>query len=97
MPLDVTIKILILLALRAYRDIIFLRIIVSLLQAFAGFSPPEALRPAFNFLYDATEPFLRLFRRLLPSVSLGGMGLDLSPILAFIVLDILSRVVQGIL
>lgn len=95
MPLDV--KIIIILALLAYRDVLFLRIIVSLLQAFAGFSPPEGLRPAFNFLYDATEPFLRLFRRLLPAVSLGGMGLDLSPILAFIVLDIITRIVRGIL
>ena len=39
-----------------------------------------------DFFHDVSEPYLRLFRRLLPSVRLGGMGLDLSPIVAIIVL-----------
>lgn len=97
MPLDLTIKLIILLAVRAYTDVLFLRIIVSLLQSFAGFRPPDALRPAFNFMYDLTEPFLRLFRRLLPSVAFGGMGLDLSPILAFIALRVIHEVLLRIL
>jgi YggT family protein len=39
-----------------------------------------------RFLYDVVDPYLRLFRRFLPQLSLGGLGLDLSPILAIIVL-----------
>ena len=35
-----------------------------------------------RFLYDVCEPYLRLFRRFLPSLG----GLDLSPMLAVIVL-----------
>jgi len=46
-----------------------------------------------RFLYDVSEPYLRLFRRVLPSMG----PLDLSPIVAVIVLWVLSRVVIRIL
>lgn len=76
----------ILLALDAYYSILFLYIILSILQSLAGLTLPDVLRPAARFVYDVSEPFLQLFRRLLPTVNLGGMGLDLSPIIAFLVL-----------
>ena len=40
-----------------------------------------------RFLYDVVNPFLTVFRRLLPMLRLGGMGLDLSPILAILALS----------
>jgi YggT family protein len=46
-----------------------------------------------RFLYDVTEPYLRIFRRLLPSAG----ALDFSPILAVIVLWALDRFVIWIL
>jgi uncharacterized protein YggT (Ycf19 family) len=46
-----------------------------------------------RFLYDVCEPYLRLFRRLLPSTG----ALDLSPILAFISLGVIDRLVIWIL
>jgi YggT family protein len=46
-----------------------------------------------RFLYDVSEPYLRIFRRLLPSMG----PLDLSPLIGLIVLVILDRVVNGIL
>lgn len=48
-----------------------------------------------RFLYDVVNPYLALFRRFLPPLSLGGMGLDLSPIVAIIVLYALNRLAQG--
>ncbi|HVE91458.1 MAG TPA: YggT family protein [Actinomycetota bacterium] len=65
-----------------YGNLMFVRIILAWLPV----SPPPWLRPAFSFIYDATEPFLRLFRGLLPAIPLGGASLDISPILAFIVI-----------
>lgn len=85
------IRVLIIFALDAYYSVLFLYIIISILQSLAGMTIPDALRPAVNFVYDVSEPFLRLFRRLIPAVRLGGMGLDLSPILAFIVLAWIIR------
>ncbi len=46
-----------------------------------------------RFLYDVTEPYLRLFRRVLPSMG----PLDLSPMVAVIVLWILAQVLVSIL
>ncbi|HEY1563759.1 MAG TPA: YggT family protein [Gaiellaceae bacterium] len=42
-----------------------------------------------RFLYDVCEPYLRLFRRFLPSFG----GLDLSPTVAVIVLWVFSQIV----
>jgi YggT family protein len=46
-----------------------------------------------RFLYDVCEPYLRLFRRILPTVG----PLDLSPVVGLIVLVILGRVVNALL
>jgi YggT family protein len=50
------------------------------------------LRRIQDFLRDVCEPYLRLFRRILPSFG----PLDLSPVVAVIVLVILMRVVDTI-
>lgn len=42
-----------------------------------------------RFLYDVCEPFLRIFRRFLPSFG----GLDLSPMVALLVLWLVSSIV----
>jgi YggT family protein len=44
-----------------------------------------------NFLRDVCEPFLRIFRRVLPSLG----GLDLSPLLAIIVLQAVARLLAS--
>src|SRR4051794_20903324 len=54
---------------------------------------PYSLAPVQRFLYDVCEPYLRLFRRLLPSMG----PLDLSPIIGVFALLILARVVNSLL
>jgi YggT family protein len=44
-----------------------------------------------TFLRDVSEPFLRIFRRVLPSLG----GLDLSPILAILVLQLGARLIAS--
>ena len=46
-----------------------------------------------RFLHDVTEPYLRLFRRILPSMG----PLDLSPWIAVIVLWLLAEVLINVL
>ncbi len=95
--MDFDFRILLLLAVRAYRSVLFAYIILTLLQSLADLRIPDVLRPAINFVYDICEPFLRLFRGLLPALRLGGMGLDLSPVIAFIVLFILEEILRRVL
>ena len=54
---------------------------------------PYSLNPVQRFLYDVCEPYLRLWRRFLPSLG----GLDFSPIIAFFALGVLDRVLLNIL
>jgi len=72
-----------------YSLVIFLYIITSWLRL--PYSP--WLNRIQRFLYDVSEPYLRIFRRLLPSFG----PLDLSPMIAIIVLIILGQVVIRIL
>ena len=46
-----------------------------------------------RFLYDVCDPYLRLFRRVLPSLG----PLDLSPVLAVIVLFALQQALDALL
>ncbi len=46
-----------------------------------------------RFLYDVSAPYLRLFRRLLPMAG----PIDFSPIVAFIALGVIDRLVIWIL
>jgi YggT family protein len=55
------------------------------------------LRAAVGFVEEVTDPYLNLFRRFLPPIGGGGFALDLSPILAIILLLILQSVVVGLI
>ena len=45
-----------------------------------------------DFLRDVSEPYLRIFRRFIPRIGV----FDLSPIVAILVLQIVGRVVVGL-
>jgi len=45
------------------------------------------------FIYQSTEPVLRVFRRILPKFGM----IDLSPLIAFIALDFLQLFLVGLL
>jgi YggT family protein len=78
-----------------YTILIILHIVIQLLFS-AGLRPPytRATNSILQFLRDTCEPFLRLFRRILPSFG----GLDFSPLLALITLQIINRVlVEGLI
>jgi YggT family protein len=75
-----------------YTLLIILYIVIQLLFS-VGVRPPysRTLDAVLGFLRDICEPFLRIFRRLIPSFG----GLDFSPILAIFTLQILNSVVVG--
>jgi YggT family protein len=75
-----------------YTLLIILYIIIQLLFA-AGLRPPysRTTDAILGFLRDITEPFLRIFRRILPPFG----GFDFSPILAIFALQIINSFVVG--
>jgi YggT family protein len=73
-----------------YTLLIILYIVIQLLFS-VGIRPPysRTVDIVLGFLRDVCEPFLRIFRRLIPAFG----GLDFSPILAIITLQIINKLV----
>jgi uncharacterized protein YggT (Ycf19 family) len=78
-----------------YEILIIAYIVIQLLFA-AGLRPPysRTSNAILEFLRETCEPFLRLFRRLIPGIG----GWDFSPILALLSLQLInSIIVQGVI
>ncbi len=72
-----------------YILLIFAYIITTLIFSFGGRIPYSKWSSAvLGFLRDVCEPYLRLFRRFIPPIG----PLDISPIVAILVLQIVGNV-----
>ena len=69
-----------------YSALIFAYVILSWVQI------PYALSWLQRFLYDVCEPYIRIFRRLLPPLG----PLDLSPVIAIVVLYLLRLLINRV-
>lgn len=76
-----------------YIVLIFLRILLSWVPRVPD---NRALRAVVQFVHDTTDPYLNIFRRVLPPVGAGGMALDLSPMVGIILLFVLQAIVVGL-
>jgi YggT family protein len=77
-----------------YLILIFVRILLSWVPRMPY---NRILHTVVTFVHDVTDPYLRLFRRILPPVGGSGFALDLSPIVAIIVLYIAQAIVVGLI
>ncbi len=57
----------------------------------------RVLSAVVGFVNDVVEPYLRIFRRFLPPLKIGPGALDLSPIVGFLVLQIVGGIVVGLI
>jgi YggT family protein len=77
-----------------YIILIFIRVLLSWVPRMP-YNP--TLRAVVDFIHQVTDPYLNIFRRILPPLGGRGMALDLSPILAIIVLLIAQGIVVGLI
>ena len=75
--------------LDAYLIVMFARIILS----WFPIEPGSGLAQIYGFLYSITEPVLGPIRRVIPPMGMGGMGLDLSPLIVFFGISILRSAI----
>jgi len=75
--------------LQAYVIVLFARALLSWFPVHAG-SP---LLPVIRVLDRLTEPVLGPIRRILPPVRAGGMAIDLSIIVAIIVVELVASLI----
>ena len=84
-----------------------LRIIIDVIQAYIivllariiltwfPIDPWTRMARVERFLARFTDPVLRPARRILPTVRIGAMGLDLSPIVVLIALQVLITILRA--
>jgi YggT family protein len=79
--------------LLVYLVLIFIRILTSWIPRM----PYNRYLAAFlKFVSDVTDPYLNVFRRIMPPVRMGPGALDLSPIVATFVLIIVGQIVVNL-
>ena len=77
-----------------YLVLIFIRVLMSWIPRIPY---NRYLRAALGFVEEVTDPYLNVFRRFIPPLGGGGFALDLSPILAIILLLIAQSVVVDLI
>ena len=77
-----------------YIVLILIRVLISWIPRMP-YNP--ALRAVLDFVTETTDPYLNIFRRVLPPIGGGGFALDLSPMIAIILLFVLRAVVVGLI
>ena len=75
------------LSLSIYSWLIIARAVLSWFPQRSG----GVLSRIHEVLYTATEPYLAVFRRLLPMARIGGGAIDLSPVVGLVVLFVAMR------
>jgi uncharacterized protein YggT (Ycf19 family) len=78
--------------LNLYGTVLLIYVVMSW---FAG-SATGLIRDVYNALATVCEPYLGLFRRLLPPVMVGSGGLDLSPLIGWFVIRLLAGLVANL-
>ena len=78
---------------RVFIDVYILIIFAYILTSWIRLPYSPWLNRIQRFLFDVSEPYLRLFRRIIPPFG----PLDLSPVVAVLVLVIVQQLVDGLL
>ena len=74
-----------------YLALIFIRILLSWAQTFRALPYNLTLRAVVRFVEESVDPYLNLFRRFIPPIG----PIDISPILAIVVLYVVESLVVG--
>ena len=81
--------------LRIYTLVLIIRIIIEMIQSFSRqFNPPRWFMVIAEPLFVVTDPPVKALRRIVPPMQMGGVALDLSVLVLFIILRVLQFVVQ---
>lgn len=68
---------------RLYQIVLLARVLLSWVQV-------DPYHPAVQFLYQITEPVLRPIRQVVPPTA---MGLDFSPLIAMVLVEVLASII----
>jgi YggT family protein len=78
-----------------YSILILLNILIGWIPRIPFYS--RWFRAVLDFITETTDPYLDVFRRLVPSVGGGGMAFSFAPVIALVVLFVVEAVVVGLI
>jgi YggT family protein len=81
------------LAFEVYFWLIIIRVLLSWFPAIRN----PVFRSFAVFVYEITEPYLGLIRKYIPVVSAGAIGIDFSPFVGIILLELIERAVVQVI
>ncbi|HEV2886291.1 MAG TPA: YggT family protein [Jatrophihabitans sp.] len=85
------------LALLVFYLLVIARLIVETTRSFArGWRPAGAAAIGLEAVYTVTDPPMKLLRRLIPPLRLGGVSFDMSVIVLLIAIWILRAIVGSL-
>jgi YggT family protein len=74
----------------------FILIFANIILSFVPRMPFSLWSQAIiNFIRETTDPYINIFRRILRPIGSGPIAIDLSPMVAIIVLLFLERIIVG--
>ncbi len=71
----------------------YICILLVVLRSWLHFEIPRFLRKAWWKMEEIVESFFGFFRRYVPFLQTGGVALDLSPIFAILLLEVLHTLI----
>ncbi|AKK11451.1 YggT family protein [Corynebacterium uterequi] len=84
----------ILVVIDLYVLLLIFRFITEMVQAFSrNFRPPSWFFYVAEPIFVVTDPPVKFFRRLIPPLQSGGVGIDLSVLVLFFLLQVIRVVV----
>lgn len=72
-------------------DLYFLVLIARILVSWVS-RPPEPLIPVIRVIHALTDPILEPLRRAVPALRTGSIGIDFSPFILFLGINLLQGV-----
>lgn len=92
-----TIGSILLLILRIFSLILIARIIIEMIASFSReFRPPRWFAVIAEVLFRITDPALLWLRKLIPPLRMGNVALDMSVIVLFLFIEVLTMVVRAV-
>mgnify|MGYP002724014857 FL=1 len=87
--------IILILLVRIYTWVLIARIIIEMIQSFSRqFNPPRWFMVVAEPLFVITDSPVKALRRLIPPLQMGGVALDVSVLVLFVLLSILTMILR---
>jgi YggT family protein len=84
-------------ALWIFLIVLIFRLVMEYVFMFArSWHPPRPLLVVLESAYSVTDPPLKALRRVIPPLRLGGIAIDLSFLVLFVIVNILIQLVATI-